>query len=94
MPGGAHVAGTGSGTAIFKPVLLPLTTPQYCHSSWYAAGCMCGDRCNAIGPAHPGSFASEFGCVGTSSFEAMSATLSPKAWGVHADHEIWQQRSY
>ena len=37
----------------------------------------------ATGPGHPNVFASEFGCVVMSSFESMSATLSPQHWSVH-----------
>ena len=37
-----------------------------------------------VGVGHPGKFTSEFGCVGMSSFESMSGTLSAANWSVHA----------
>ena len=39
---------------------------------------------NATGLTLPSVFGSEFGCVGMSSFESMSATLKPEHWGLHA----------
>eukprot|EP00730_Choanoeca_flexa_P008569 TRINITY_DN12506_c0_g2_i18.p1 TRINITY_DN12506_c0_g2~~TRINITY_DN12506_c0_g2_i18.p1 ORF type:complete len:975 (+),score=156.28 TRINITY_DN12506_c0_g2_i18:81-2927(+) len=35
------------------------------------------------GPQFENVFASEFGCVGMSSFESMAPTLAPEHWGVH-----------
>ena len=35
------------------------------------------------GVRHNSSYISEFGCVGMSSFESMSATLKPEHWGFH-----------
>ena len=35
-----------------------------------------------IGPGVPGYYVSETGCTSMSSFESMSATLSPEHWGV------------
>ena len=35
------------------------------------------------GTQHPSVFISEFGSVGMSSFESMSATLAPEHWSVH-----------
>jgi hypothetical protein len=32
----------------------------------------------------PNIFASEFGCIGMSSFESMSPLLKPEHWGLHA----------
>eukprot|EP01051_Picozoa_sp_SAG22_P006673 SAG22_NODE_444_length_10453_cov_8.586343_4_plen_126_part_00 len=82
------------GTALFEPFLLPNEIPQTCSGSWLAAGCMWGSRCDAVGAEHPGTFASEFGSVGMSSFEIMSGALSPEHWGVHAGHDMWSQRNY
>lgn len=39
------------------------------------------------GPGYPNVFASEFGCVTMSSFESMSATLSPQHWSVHGGEQ-------
>ena len=36
-----------------------------------------------IGPSMPGTYASEYGCVAMSSFESMSATLTPAHWSIH-----------
>ena len=36
------------------------------------------------GVGEPNVFASEFGCVGMSSFESMAPTLKPEHWGLHA----------
>jgi len=44
------------------------------------------------GPYQPGYYASEFGCVGFSSFVSMSATLSSANWGLHA--KPLYQRNY
>ena len=38
---------------------------------------------HAIGPSHPNHFVSEFGISSFSSFESMSATLSPENWSIH-----------
>ena len=85
---------TGGGD-VFIPSMLPTSTPQVCHQAWYAAGCLCGEKCAKVGAAHPGEFASEFGVAGgMSSFEAVSATLSPAHWGLHANHNIWAQRDF
>lgn len=45
-----------------------------------------------LGVAHPGWFASEFGISVYSSFESMSATLSPQYWTAHND--AMYQRNY
>ena len=45
-----------------------------------------------LGPTHKGYFHSEFGPTSFSSFESMSATLSPSNWGAHAPAMYW--RSY
>ena len=83
-----------SGGVIFAPQMLPSSAPQQCTEAWFAAGCLCGPECNEVGPSHAGNFASEFGCVGMSSFESLSGTLSPVHWGLHAGHEVWAQRNY
>lgn len=44
------------------------------------------------GTSSPGLFTSEFGATSFSSFESMSATLSPQNWGAHGDALYW--RSY
>jgi len=44
------------------------------------------------GTAQPGKFASEFGCVGMSSFESMSVTLAPTDWSLHSSPMA--QRNY
>ena len=36
------------------------------------------------GLSQPNIFASEFGCIGMSSFESMSPLLKPEHWGLHA----------
>jgi len=46
----------------------------------------------AFGTGAPGLFTSEFGATSFSSFESMSATLSPENWGAHGDALYW--RSY
>jgi hypothetical protein len=46
----------------------------------------------AFGTSAPGLFTSEFGATSFSSFESMSATLSPENWGAHGDALYW--RSY
>lgn len=46
----------------------------------------------ACGPAQPGVFASEFGCVAWSSLEAMTATLPSESWGLHTSQMY--QRNY
>ena len=46
----------------------------------------------AFGTRAPGLFTSEFGATSFSSFESMSATLSPANWGAHGDALYW--RSY
>ena len=40
-----------------------------------------------IGPNHPNTFASEFGCSVWSSFESVSAMLRPEHWGLHGGAE-------
>eukprot|EP01126_Amoeba_proteus_P030934 TRINITY_DN3046_c0_g2_i4.p1 TRINITY_DN3046_c0_g2~~TRINITY_DN3046_c0_g2_i4.p1 ORF type:complete len:906 (+),score=164.89 TRINITY_DN3046_c0_g2_i4:153-2870(+) len=45
-----------------------------------------------IGKSLPGMFASEFGCVGMSSFESMSVTLPQEDWGLRTPP--MQQRNY
>jgi hypothetical protein len=45
-----------------------------------------------FGTTAPGLFTSEFGATSFSSFESMSATLSPSNWGAHGDTMYW--RSY
>jgi len=47
---------------------------------------------SSTGPSLPGIFASEFGCVGMSSFESMSETLSKDHWSLHAPP--MSQRNY
>ena len=76
----------------FSPEPLPAPGTAVCVPAWYAAGCSC--TCSAVGPQHNGTFASEFGAVGHSSFESMAATLSPANWGVHANATVWSQRNY
>jgi beta-mannosidase len=41
------------------------------------------DAVSPIGPAAPGVYASEFGCVAFSSFESMAPLLAPDHWSVH-----------
>ena len=45
-----------------------------------------------VGVGHPGKFTSEFGCVGMSSFESMSATLSAANWSVYGSFDIIADR--
>ena len=45
-----------------------------------------------FGISSPGLFTSEFGATSSSSFESMSATLSPTNWGIHGEALYW--RSY
>ena len=90
---GIHVPTMGG--EMFRPSMLPTSTPQVCTSAWFAAGCLCGDRCREVGPQHRGEFASEFGCAGgMASFESMSATLRKEHWGLHAGHDVWAQRDF
>ena len=78
--------------ADFVPALLPVPGGAKCVAAWFAAGCSC--TCAEVGPSYPGTFASEFGTVGMSSFESMAATLSAQNWGVHANTTVWTQRNY
>ncbi len=82
----------GSTLKTFTPQMLPAPGTFQCTPQWYAAGCSC--KCKDIGPRYDGTFASEFGVVGASSFESMSSTLSPKYWGLHSNSTIWEQRNY